>query len=124
MRSLTGAALAATLLLSTMPGALAYTAVAVSDSRAYGYCNNMQSLGEAGDCAMRYCQQSATDPQTCVVGFQSEPTGNYALAIGDGGWGAAMGQSQAEADRDALGYCGQPGCVVVARWTEGIVRGE
>ena len=124
MRSLQGTILAVTLLLPTMPGALAYTAVAVSDSRAFGYCNNMQSLGEAGDCAMRYCQQSAADPQTCVVGFQSEPTGNYALAIGDGGWGAAMGQSQAEADRDALGYCGNATCTIVARWTEGIVRGD
>ncbi|WP_423065485.1 DUF4189 domain-containing protein [Devosia sp. CN2-171] len=119
-----GFPLAIVLTLACAPGAMAYTAVAISDSRAYGYCNNMQSLGEAADCAMRYCRQSATDPQTCVVGFQSEPTGNYALAIGDGGWGAAMGQSQAEADRDALGYCKAAGCVVVARWTEGIVRGE
>lgn len=124
MRSLWGPLLTVLVLLFTTPAALAYTAVAVSDTRAYGYCNNMQSLGEAGDCAMRYCQQSAADPQTCVVGFQSEPTGNYALAIGDGGWGAAVGQSQAEADRDAVGYCGNAGCVVVARWTEGIVRGQ
>ncbi len=119
-----GVILAVALSLASVPGAMAYTAVAVSDSRAYGYCNNMQSLGEAGDCAMRYCRQSAIDPQTCVVGFQSEPTGNYALAIGDGGWGAAMGQTQADADRDALGYCKSAACVVVARWTEGIVRGE
>lgn len=119
-----GIILAIVLLLSTMPAATAYTAVAVSDSRAFGYCNNMQSLGEAGDCAMRYCQQSAADPQACVIGFESEPTGNYSLAIGGGGWGAAMGQSQADADRDALGYCGNAACTIVARWTEGIVRGN
>ena len=119
-----GAMIAMVLSATSVPGALAYTAVALSDSRAYGYCNNMQALGEAEQCAMRYCQQSAADPHSCAVGFRSEPTGNYALAIGDGGWGAAMGQSQADADRDALGYCGSAGCVVVARWTEGIVRGQ
>jgi hypothetical protein len=118
------AILALASLLVTMPVATAYTAVAVSQSLAYGYCNNMQSLGEATECAMRYCQQSASDPQTCTVGLESEPTGHYALAIGGGGWGAASGQSQAEADRDALGYCQRAGCEVVARWTEGIVRGQ
>jgi hypothetical protein len=116
--------LALAILLLPVSSANAYTAVAISESRAYGYCNNMQSLGEAIDCAMRYCQQSATDPSTCAVGLKSEPTGYYALAIGDGGWGAAMGQSQAEADRDALGYCASAVCTVVARWTEGILRGE
>lgn len=111
-------------LLGTMPGAMAYTAIAVSGSLAYGYCNNMQSQGEADGCAMRYCRQSATDPETCAVGLRSEPTGHYALAIGGGSWGAAMGQSQAEADRDALGYCRTAGCTIVARWTEGVVRGQ
>ena len=120
--STTIVALNALLLLT--PGAVAYTAVALSKSLAYGYCNNMQSLGEAIDCAIQYCRQSAADPETCAVGMQSEPTGNYALAIGGGSWGAAMGQSQADADHDALGYCANAGCTIVARWTEGIVRGD
>lgn len=118
------ALLALPILPTLTPGAMAYTAVAVSKSFAYGYCNNMQSIGEAVDCAMQYCRQSATDPETCAVGMQSEPTGNYALAIGGGSWGAAMGQSQADADHDALGYCQASGCAIVARWTEGIVRGN
>ena len=79
------------LLLAGVPAANAYTAVAIADSRAYGYCNNMQSLGEARDCALRYCQQSAADPQSCVIGFDSEPTGHYSLAIGSGGWGGRHG---------------------------------
>jgi hypothetical protein len=33
-----------------------------------------------------------------------------------------MGRIKAE--REALGYCQRPGCRVVARWTEGIVRGQ
>ena len=123
-RALLGTILALALPLATTPGAMAYTAVALSESLAYGYCNNMQSLGEAAECAMRYCQQTASDPQTCAIGLQSEPTGHYALAVGGGGWGAASGQSQAEADRDALGYCQRTGCEIVARWTEGIVRGQ
>ncbi|MBN9308861.1 hypothetical protein [Devosia sp.] len=111
-------------LLGTMREAVAYTAVAVSGSLAYGFCNNMQSQGEADSCALSYCQQGAADPDTCAIGLRSEPTGNYALAIGGGSWGVAMGQSQADADRDALGYCANSACAVVARWTEGIVRGN
>jgi hypothetical protein len=110
--------------LAAMPAVMAYTAVAVSEKLAYGYCNNMQSVGEATECAMKYCRQSATDPQTCAVGLQSEPNGHYSLAIGGGGWGVASGDSEAEADRSALGYCRSEACVVVARWTEGIVRGQ
>ena len=110
--------------LAATPAAMAYTAVAISGKLAYGYCNNMQSVGEATDCAMQYCQQSAPDPHTCAAGIQSEPTGHYSLAIGGGGWGVASGDSEAEADRSALGYCRSAACVVVARWTEGIVRGR
>ena len=116
--------IAVAILLAAMSAAMAYTAVAVSEKLAYGYCNNMQSVGEATDCAMRYCRESATDPQTCAVGLQSEPTGHYSLAIGGGGWGVASGDNGAEADRSALGYCRSDECVVVARWTEGIVRGQ
>jgi hypothetical protein len=112
------------LLVCAIPAASAYTAVAVSESRAFGYCNNAQSIGEASNCAMRYCQQSASDPQTCAIGLQSEPTGHYSLATGGGAWGVASGESQADADRSALDYCKTDSCQVVARWTEGVVRGQ
>jgi hypothetical protein len=119
-----GTIVALAMSLATVPAAMAYTAVAVSEKLAYGYCNNMQSVGEATECAMKYCRESAADPHTCAVGLQSEPTGHYSLAIGGGGWGVASGDSQAEADRSALGYCRSDGCQVVARWTEGVVRGQ
>ena len=111
-------------LLASLPAATAYTAVAVSGSLAFGYCADMQSLGAAIECAMKYCRDSASDPQTCTIGLRSEPAGHYALAIGDGGWGVASAQTPAEAEREALDYCQRPGCRVVARWTEGIVRGQ
>jgi hypothetical protein len=106
------------------PAATAYTALAISDSRAYGYCNNQHSIGAATDCAMEYCQQSATDPQTCAIGLESEPTGHYSLAIGGGAWGVASGETTVEADADALLYCKASNCQIVARWTEGVVRGN
>lgn len=112
------------LLISAMPAAMAYTAVAISDSRAYGYCNNQQSIGAARDCALQYCKQSASDPHTCVIGLESEPTGHYSLAIGGGAWGVASGETEVEADSDALLYCKASNCQIVARWTEGVVRGQ
>jgi len=118
------ACLASLSLLVAVQPAGAYTAVALSQSLAFGYCNNQQSVGAATDCAMSYCRQAATDPDTCTIGLSSEPTGNYALAIGGGSWGAASADNQAQADRDALGYCQSPACEIVARWTEGIVRGQ
>ena len=112
------------MVLAGVPSANAYTALAISESRAFGYCNNEQSIGAATDCAMQYCRQSAPDPQTCAVGLQSEPTGHYSLAIGGASWGVASGDDQAAADRSALEYCKEALCAVVARWTEGIVRGQ
>lgn len=125
MRNVRLAILIATLVLPAFaPAAVAYTALAISDSRAYGYCNNQHSVGAATDCAMQYCQQSAADPQTCTIGLQSEPTGHYSLAIGGLAWGVASGETAADADRDALGYCQAVSCEIVARWTEGVVRGQ
>lgn len=110
--------------LASVSSASAYTALAISDSRAYGYCSNEQSIGAATDCAMQYCRQSAPDPQTCAIGLQSEPTGHYSLAIGGTSWGVASADTEAEADRSALEYCKEALCAVVAHWTEGIVRGQ
>ena len=112
------------LFVGSMQAPMAYTAVAISDSRAYGDCNNQQSIGAATDCAMQYCRQSASDPHTCVIGLQSEPTGHYSLAIGGGAWGVASGETEVEADSDALLYCKASNCQIVARWTEGVVRGQ
>lgn len=123
-QAILGAVAALALSLTSAAPATAYTAVALSGTLAYGYCSNQQSMAAAADCAMRQCQQAASDPHSCAIGLESEPAGHYSLAIGGGGWGAASGQSAAEADSAALGYCQLAGCEVVARWTEGIVRGQ
>ncbi len=123
-QSLSGLVVGLGLALASVAPATAYTAVALSGTLAYGYCSNQQSMAAAADCALEHCRQAASDPQTCAVGLESEPTGHYSLAIGGGGWGAASGQSVAEADSAALGYCQAAGSQVVARWTEGIVRGQ
>ncbi|MGV3489947.1 MAG: DUF4189 domain-containing protein [Devosia sp.] len=123
-RATLGLIAALALWLAPAANANAYTAVALSQSMAYGYCSDEQSLGSAIDCAMSYCRQAATDPDTCTIGLQAEPRGHYSLAIGGGAWGVASGETSVEADSDALLYCKAANCNIVARWTEGVVRGN
>jgi hypothetical protein len=96
----------------------AYSAVAFSRSLGYGYCYDRDTKPEAATCALNYCRQNASDPDTCGVAYSGSARSNYALAIGKHHWGIGSDDTSPDADRAALGFCAASDCTVRVRWSE------
>ena len=98
----------------------AYSAVATSAKLAWGYCYDFADQASAESCAMDYCRQYASDPNTCAVGYSDAAPGNYAFALGDSGWGVGRDDNLTKAKNTALSYCRQysQNCAVAATWED------